>query len=212
VLSHLARGFYYCTVFDREIIFGVPVSLSERPLSLRASFFSSFTTTHGMAAHKLSAEMQALVDQKRDIEQKLSALEKQIYALEGSYLDDTHHLGNIIRGWDGYLSSRSGALKKMRFRDSDRLFTMSSLSASKYLTNTESDGPSSYASNNNSSNSSNNNNGYAGVPSPATSEDGGTTRKRGMDDKERGERKSRKSGSGSRTRRGEDEESVLVDV
>jgi len=79
----------------------------------------------------ISQELEALLETKEDIEQKLASLERQIYALEGSYLDDTHHLGNIIRGWDGYLSSRSGALKKMRFKDADRLFSMSSVTAAK---------------------------------------------------------------------------------
>eukprot|EP00026_Physarum_polycephalum_P020351 Phypoly_transcript_22881.p1 GENE.Phypoly_transcript_22881~~Phypoly_transcript_22881.p1 ORF type:complete len:146 (+),score=26.77 Phypoly_transcript_22881:86-523(+) len=76
-------------------------------------------------------DLDALLEQKADIEQKLASLERQIYALEGSYLEDTHHLGNIIRGWDGYLSSRSGALKRLKFKESDRLFSMSSVTAIK---------------------------------------------------------------------------------
>lgn len=79
----------------------------------------------------ISKEVEALLESKADIENKLVNLERQIYALEGSYLEDTHHLGNIIRGWDGYLSSRSGALKKMKFKDSDRLFSMSSVTSAK---------------------------------------------------------------------------------
>ncbi len=61
------------------------------------------------------------------------ALEKQIYALEGSYLQDTRSLGNILTGWDSYLSSRgSGALKRpMKFKDSDRLFSLSSVTSVK---------------------------------------------------------------------------------
>ena len=79
----------------------------------------------------ISKEIESLLESKTDIEGKLASLERQIYALEGSYLEDTHHLGNIIRGWDGYLSSRSGALKKMKFKDADRLFSTSSVTSIK---------------------------------------------------------------------------------
>jgi len=68
------------------------------------------------------------------VEYKLSNLEKQIHALEGTYLQNTRNLGNILVGWDSYLSARSGALKRpSKFKESDRLFSLSSVSSFKSL-------------------------------------------------------------------------------
>ncbi|EME29296.1 hypothetical protein Gasu2_03380 [Galdieria sulphuraria] len=86
-----------------------------------------------VASSSVSPEVQALLRGKRDLEAKLKKVEIQIYELETSYLEESWHFGNVVRGWDNVLKYRGDSENSQRptrkLRQSDRIFSSSSLSS-----------------------------------------------------------------------------------
>mmetsp|Transcript_33596 Transcript_33596/g.86032 ORF Transcript_33596/g.86032 Transcript_33596/m.86032 type:complete len:101 (-) Transcript_33596:1636-1938(-) len=77
--------------------------------------------------------LDSLLIKKRKAEDDLRNVERQIYELEGRYLEDTSTYGNILTGWSSFLASTSPGIRKEKkdITPEERLFSLSSLTAPK---------------------------------------------------------------------------------
>lgn len=78
------------------------------------------------------AALAALVAKRERLQEELRTVEKQVYDLETSYLHDSSQCGNVLRGFEGFLSStrNTANLRRSRkFQPEDRLFSLSSVTS-----------------------------------------------------------------------------------
>ncbi|KAJ7543953.1 hypothetical protein O6H91_09G060000 [Diphasiastrum complanatum] len=78
------------------------------------------------------ANLAVLVAKREKLLEELRTVEKQVYDLETTYLQDSSQCGNVLKGFEGFLSSTKGAgnLKRPRkFQPEDRLFSLSSVTS-----------------------------------------------------------------------------------
>ncbi|OZJ03956.1 hypothetical protein BZG36_02948 [Bifiguratus adelaidae] len=95
------------------------------PLQSLSSGLREAKTVTRQQYEEAKAELQLLLSRKKQVDINLANLEANIYAFEGSYLEDTQQYGNIIKGFDGYLTNKTDK-KRQKYTDADRLFSMSS--------------------------------------------------------------------------------------
>ncbi|PSS14015.1 Chromatin modification-related protein [Actinidia chinensis var. chinensis] len=79
-----------------------------------------------------SAMLAALLCKRAKLHEDLRNIEKQVYDMETSYLQDPNQCGNVLKGFEGFLSSsKSTTLLKRskKFQPEDRLFSLSSVTS-----------------------------------------------------------------------------------
>ena len=65
---------------------------------------------------------------RNELRSELTQIEKQIYDLEGSYLEETRDFGNVFTGWNNYLSYEKTKTTK-KISNDERLFSLSSMTS-----------------------------------------------------------------------------------
>ncbi|XAR58640.1 hypothetical protein NMG60_11014115 [Bertholletia excelsa] len=79
-----------------------------------------------------SAMLGALLCKRSKLHEELRNIEKQVYDMETGYLQDPSQSGNVLKGFEGFLSSSKSTtlLKRSRkFQPEDRLFSLSSVTS-----------------------------------------------------------------------------------
>ncbi|URE46014.1 Chromatin modification-related protein [Musa troglodytarum] len=79
-----------------------------------------------------SAVLSALVSKRDNLQDELRVIERQIYDLETTYLQDSNQNGSVLKGFEGFLSSSKSTAnlkRSRRFQPEDRLFSLSSITS-----------------------------------------------------------------------------------
>ncbi|KAM7279135.1 hypothetical protein ACFE04_006269 [Oxalis oulophora] len=80
-----------------------------------------------------SVMLASLVSNRDKLQDDLRNIEKQVYELESSYLQESNHIGNVLKGFEAFLSSTkitpNNLKRSKKFQPEDRLFSLSSLTS-----------------------------------------------------------------------------------
>ncbi|XP_034685356.1 chromatin modification-related protein MEAF6 isoform X2 [Vitis riparia] len=58
-----------------------------------------------------TAMLASLVSKRERLQDELRVIEKQVYEMETNYLQDSSHFGNVLKGFEGFLSSSKNTTK-----------------------------------------------------------------------------------------------------
>ncbi|XP_077252880.1 chromatin modification-related protein eaf6-like [Tasmannia lanceolata] len=84
------------------------------------------------ASSNPSAIFASLLSKREKLQDELRNIEKQVYELETSYLHDSSQCGNVLKGFEGFLSSSKSIInlkRSRKFQPEDRLFSLSSVTS-----------------------------------------------------------------------------------
>ncbi|KAL6208755.1 hypothetical protein ACLB2K_019700 [Fragaria x ananassa] len=73
-----------------------------------------------------------LLTKRTKLQDELRGIEKQVYDLETTYLQDPSQCGNVLKGFERFLSSTkstSSLRRSRKFQPEDRLFSLSSVTS-----------------------------------------------------------------------------------
>ncbi|XP_021752059.1 chromatin modification-related protein MEAF6-like isoform X2 [Chenopodium quinoa] len=87
---------------------------------------------NGQKASNPGARLASLLTKREKLQDELRNIEKQVFELETTYLQDSNHFGHVLKGFEGFLGSSKSAtnLKRPRkFQPEDRIFSLSSVTS-----------------------------------------------------------------------------------
>ncbi|KAL9237190.1 hypothetical protein vseg_011772 [Gypsophila vaccaria] len=87
---------------------------------------------NGQKGSNPRAKLATLLSKREKLQDELRNIEKQVYDLETSYLQDSNHLGHVFKGFEGFLSSSkttSNVKRPRKFQPEDRVFSLSSITS-----------------------------------------------------------------------------------
>ncbi|CAG8450429.1 782_t:CDS:2 [Ambispora gerdemannii] len=91
-------------------------------------------STPTLAEYEAAKALLASYEAKgNELSEQLKEDEAEVYYAETIYLEETNHMGNLVKGFDSFLRSSSDRKRKSEVPDSDRLFSRSSIYMQKKL-------------------------------------------------------------------------------
>ncbi|GER29690.1 phosphate transporter 1 [Striga asiatica] len=103
----------------------------SQPINLKSLFLRMDSEGQRISSNP-SAMLATLLCKRAKLHEDLRIIEKQVYDMETSYLQDPSQCGNVLKGFEGFLSSSKNTtlLKRSRkFQPEDRLFSLSSVTS-----------------------------------------------------------------------------------